>query len=297
MKRGLPQALTVFAVMFSVVVARALTADNPYHTILDRNPFGLNPPPSVSTTNAQPEPPRNVKFNGITQIAGKTRALFTIMGKDPKDPPKYVSLAINEKSDVLEVLNIERSEGQVEVVNSGVKMVLNFKDNGNKGAAPIAVASAPMAAPVPVPVAPVSAPAVYNPGSSVANAGSPVYGGAPSFSNGSYNRGPVQPQGAVFNGNAAASTAIAGLRLGGGSTTHITRDQEPEVDPVQQRLAMLANHARESQAFENGEPMVIPKVIEDSHVAGGIPTNVKRPRLPPPPLPPPPPGMGQYTGE
>src|SRR5688572_9443526 len=100
----------------------AVTPDNPYYTILDRNPFGLNPPVPVST-NVPVEPPRNIKFNGITDVGGRRKAFFTIPGKDAKDPPQYVTLAENEIIDILEVTAIRKEEGEVDVVNSGIKMV------------------------------------------------------------------------------------------------------------------------------------------------------------------------------
>ncbi len=155
--------LTFLALCLSVSLSRAVPAENPYHTIVDRNPFGLNPPPPVDTNAPVANPPKNVKFNGITKAGGHKRAFFTIPGKDPKEQPLYVTLAEGEKADVLEVSKIFEDEGEVEVVNAGIKMVLNFKNNGNKGAT---IAPQP-GAPQPPPLIPQPAPnpsaAVYNP--------------------------------------------------------------------------------------------------------------------------------------
>ena len=154
--------LTLLGLCLFVSFSRAVTPENPYHTIVDRNPFGLNPPAPVDTNAVVATPPKNVKFNGITKAGGHKRAFFTIPGKD-KEPPQYVTLAEGEKVDVLEVSKIFEDEGEVEVVNSGIKMVLNFKNNGNKGAT---IAPQP-GAPTPVPIVPQPNPnpsaAIYNP--------------------------------------------------------------------------------------------------------------------------------------
>lgn len=175
---GTRTALALLGVCLVVSVGRGVAPENPYHTIVDRNPFGLNPP--IVTTN-QPDlnPPKNVKFNGITKAGGHKRAFFTIPGKEPKDPPQYVTLGEGEKADVLEVSKIFEDEGEVEVVNAGIKMVLNFKNNGNKNAviAPQPNVGQP-APPVPQPIPGNPAAAVYNP-----NANNPVVVQPPSLEN------------------------------------------------------------------------------------------------------------------
>jgi hypothetical protein len=154
--------LTLLGLCAFVSLGMAVTADNPYHTIVDRNPFGLNPPVVVNNVPTN-DPPKNVKFNGVTKAGGHKRAFFTIPGKD-KEPPLYVTLGEGEKADVLEVNKILEDEGEVEVVNAGIKMVLNFKNNGNKGAI---LAPQPGAPPQPVPIIPQAPPnpanAVFNP--------------------------------------------------------------------------------------------------------------------------------------
>ncbi|MDB6024912.1 MAG: hypothetical protein JWM68_1135 [Verrucomicrobiales bacterium] len=165
MMLGARMLLTILGVSLFVSFSRAITPENPYHTILDRNPFGLNPPVVVTPTNTT-EPPRNVKFNGITNAGGRKKAFFTIPGKEPKDPLQYVTLSEGEKTDILELSKISEDEAEVEVVNSGIKMVLNFKNNGNKGATLAPQPGAPPGPPMPVPqpqTAPNPGAAVFNP--------------------------------------------------------------------------------------------------------------------------------------
>jgi hypothetical protein len=256
----------------------AVTSENPYHTILDRNPFGLNPPPPIATNCTVP-PPKDIKFNGITYLGGRKRAFFTIPGKEPKDPPQYVTLSENEKSDVLEVTKIFKEEGEVEVINSGIKMILNFKNNGSKGMAAPPMNQAAVAA-VPLPV--VAGAPVYTP---VNNGGSaplsPVY-------NSQINHGQ-----SVIAGTSGQSGAVfqGGMVARGGGQSRIGGDPAEGIDPVTQRMNMESRHLAQTAAYERGEtltrfkPQTDPKVFSP----GGV-VPVQRPAIPPPPLPPSAPG-------
>ena len=251
--------------------------DNPYHTILLRNPFGLNPP-VVQPTNTPVEPPRTIKFNGITMIRGNKKAFFTILGKDPKEAPKYVSLSETERADFLEVTKIFRETGEVEIVNSGVKMVLNFKNNGNqpdKGI-PQAVAQ--------VPIAPSSAGVVYNPGgdtrvASLGQPGSPLPAG----------NGGIVPNSGPMNGVASLG-AISGVVYQPAMTASrgSAAAQTPaNIDPAQQRLQMLAEHAAQTAAYERGEGATYYKPQTDPKVFSPNGVMAVQKRIPPPlPLPP-----------
>ncbi len=250
----------------------ALTVDNPYHTIVERNPFGLNPPPTVTPTNVV-ESPRNIKFNGITAVRGKKKAFFTIAGKDPKDPPKFVTLSVSERDDILEVTKIFKEEGEVEVVNSGVKMVLNFKKNGNQpNAAP--VAGVPAAVPSAVVYSPVPAVAhpMPSPGST---ASSPVLGGVPTPS----------PQTAIFNpisaGGVVAQTGIGRNPI---------RDSGQQLGVADQEALMRLSHETMAFRVQTGQRDIVnysatgPK---DPNIHAPTPSSGPRRMVidPPPPLP------------
>lgn len=282
MTLNLKTVVYLLAVLLFPLSIPAVSPENPYHTILDRNPFGLNPPPAVST-NTPVEPPRNIKFNGITYVGGKRKAFFTIPGKDPKDPLQYVTLGENESTDILEVTEIRKEVGEVDVVNSGIKMVLSFKNNGNKGmpgTSPIAAA-----APVPIPAAlsPVYASAGNN----------PVVAGQTGFNRAgestSFQPNSLSPNPVVYNGGVVRSQISGRMSASG---------QESAIDPVQERMNMLAQHAIATAASERNDPITVYKPQTDAKVysPGGVAVT-RRPPPPPPPLPPAPPGLSAQTGE
>src|SRR5437763_5237458 len=65
---------------------------NPYLTIVDRNPFGLKPPPPPAdpTPPAPVVPPAKVILTGITSLFGPSnkRALLEITEQEPGKPPE-----------------------------------------------------------------------------------------------------------------------------------------------------------------------------------------------------------------
>ncbi len=125
-----------------------------YQTIVDRNPFGLNPPPppppleTVSNT-----PPANIKITGFATIFGKKRAFFVIQPKDAKEMPQYINLAEGEREGVLEIVNIAEENGEARIKNAGVEMVLSLQNNGmNPAKIAPGVTQAPVPQPPPAPV-------------------------------------------------------------------------------------------------------------------------------------------------
>ena len=123
-----------------ILLAAAARADvaepagNPYQVILDRNPFGLKPPPAiVATPPTNPVVPANIKFTGITSDKTGPKAWLMIPGQPGgKNPnPQYLNgLAEHEKQGDIEVLEINEKESTVKILNAGALVELNFKDNG-----------------------------------------------------------------------------------------------------------------------------------------------------------------------
>lgn len=136
----------------------------PYQKIVERNPFGLNPPAAPAPPPPPVEVPKpDVTLTGITSLLGRPKAY--LMTKDAKGTPEYLSLSVGERVGSLEVLEIQQTEGKVKIRNAGREISLNFKDNGVK------TASAPTPPPPPgTPGAPGGAP------------GSPGFRGAPTVS-------------------------------------------------------------------------------------------------------------------
>ena len=131
---------------------------NPYLGIVERNAFGLKPPPPVVEPEVVKPPPPKITLTGITTILGNKRALlrFTPPAK-PGEPPKEqgYTLAEGQREGDLEVLEIDEKAGTVKVSNYGTIATLDFENNGIKnpgGGAP------------PGPVAPPGVPPGMRPG-------------------------------------------------------------------------------------------------------------------------------------
>jgi hypothetical protein len=106
----------------------------PYAVIVSRNAFGLNPAPIPTAPPAAPGPDLpEVIFSGTTGLQGKMRAHFAVKSKDAKkqETTTYLpGLAEGETSGPVQVIRIDPSGDEVEIMNSGTRVVLNMKDNG-----------------------------------------------------------------------------------------------------------------------------------------------------------------------
>lgn len=111
------------------------TAGNPYQVIIDRNVFGLNPPPappSVVTTNT---PPPQVKLVGIARVFGVKKALLKIAeGNKPVDIAKDLTVVLEEgaREKEVEVLQIDEIGSTVKVSNRGTEATLVFSKDDLK---------------------------------------------------------------------------------------------------------------------------------------------------------------------
>ncbi len=129
--------LVCLALAGSAFSALANADLGPYQKIVERNPFGLNPPtpPPLPVTNA-PAPPVDITLTGITDLFGPAKAYLTT--KDSAGKPEHHSLSVGERSGGLEVLGIDSKAGTVKVRNGRLETVLNFKDHGAKAVAAVA---------------------------------------------------------------------------------------------------------------------------------------------------------------
>jgi hypothetical protein len=107
--------------------------DNAYHVVVERNPFGLNPPKPVPiVTNTPPVQKSDVKFTGITVDRFGKKAWLVV----PPPPnnrtqnPQYLSMREQETQGDIQVLEIDDKENTVKIVNAGTPVVLTFKENG-----------------------------------------------------------------------------------------------------------------------------------------------------------------------
>src|SRR4051812_1027568 len=107
---------------------------NPYFSIVDRNPFGLKPPPPPPdpTPVIPVVPPAKVVLTGITSLFGPTskRALLEITEQEPGKPANVRKpiLREGEREGAVEVLSIDLEKNLVHIKNSGQDLELKFED-------------------------------------------------------------------------------------------------------------------------------------------------------------------------
>jgi hypothetical protein len=135
------------------------TTTRSYRSIVDRNPFGLKDPVVQTNTPTDTLESQRVKVNltGITRI-GNTKQVHLMIPPDGKNPPRYLSLAENDKDGAIEVLEINVEKETVRIRNAGSEANLNFLNDGLKTAA-VAAPAVPGATPgKPMAMAPGGAP-------------------------------------------------------------------------------------------------------------------------------------------
>jgi hypothetical protein len=164
MKQFKASGALLMSSLLLAIPARAnesVAPEQTYRTIIERNPFGLRPPPPPAViTNKLPEAPKSdLKLTGITSL-GKKKAWFRSegtpqRGKQPAEGAELFSLGEDEKKDGLEVLEISKTG--VRVRNGGIETLMTFATHG---VAPPPVA----AAPAPGATAPPGAGAIPRPG-------------------------------------------------------------------------------------------------------------------------------------
>jgi hypothetical protein len=225
--------LAVVGFGFSV---HAITPDNRYETIIDRNIFRLNEPPQLTNSPTAPELDKNVELSGISNDAGEKKAWFVVKAAKPgpKDLPQYMSLAEGQKQEFLEVVSIFEDEGEVKILNSGNSMVLSLKNNSLKPmpvAPTVPVPAVPTATiPKPQPIVPTAAPS-YAEGATAT-----VTGGPPS---------PTAANPTAENGG-LRSIPTRTLRLAPVAAT------EKPIDPLTQRVLM---EVQQQQAVQGGQKL------------------------------------------
>ena len=103
--------------------AMAGVSVNPYEWILERNPFGLRPPPvAVEQTAAPVVPPAplaTVEVAGIVTVLSSPRVLLEIV-PGPGKPMLKPVLGVGERVDTVEVVSISIERGEVVLRNGNV---------------------------------------------------------------------------------------------------------------------------------------------------------------------------------
>lgn len=107
------------------------TSENPYVSIVQRNIFALHepapaqPPPAPAPVAADPS---ELMLTGIADFRTAKWALLTRTERG-KTPQRY-TLAVGEKQDTLEVLEIDAESSTVRVRHGSTEVVLSFDTHG-----------------------------------------------------------------------------------------------------------------------------------------------------------------------
>src|SRR5262245_12425017 len=115
---------------------------NPYQGIVDRNVFGLKPPPPISDTTTPPvKDPPPITLTGMTTILSTKRVLLNV--QSPGKPVQSFILAAGQREGDIEVLEIDERAGSTKINYAGTTVPLNFEKNGPK----LTASAVPPAAP------------------------------------------------------------------------------------------------------------------------------------------------------
>jgi hypothetical protein len=122
-----------------------LPVESPYQVILDRNPFGLRPPPTNVVVVAQTSAPPaqvNVNLSGITELRGTRRAWMVIPAGGPRTNTTTFSMQVGDPEfEGIKVEQIDVQRGVVQIQKNGVPMTLDFQNHGLAYSGPVAVAA------------------------------------------------------------------------------------------------------------------------------------------------------------
>jgi len=289
MKRTGTIALGVMAALAGSAAVSAVTPEplaTPYEGIVDRNAFGLKPPPAPPDPEAAKPPPVKITLTGITTILGNKRALMKTppppgkTGEPSKGDQSYI-LTIGQREGDIEVLDIDEKAGSVKVNNAGAVVTLTFEKDGAK----LPATTAPPIGGMPgVPAVPGGLPA---PG----GVGVPAYngGGNPGFSvptrtlRTTPTPGVVNPAGGAAGGVPGLPNYAGGQNRAQQITEQIASQQQSGMSPEQQMLMLEAQ--REMNRNNPKFPPLPPTPLSPgANLEGANPASPMIPR--PPGLPP-----------
>jgi hypothetical protein len=256
--------ISAVALSAAIQWAGAEPKSNPYGPIIDRNPFGLKPPPApVVETNQEPAtPPPNVKLTGISNLFAK-RALLEITEQQapvrpgqPPPPGGTVNRPILAEGEALygvEVVAIDLEKSKVRILVGGTESELTFEvPKPSAGAVPGGPAvpgrpGQPMASINPNVPAAAAQPTVITPGNAQSTGGGGVtlYGGGATTAAGN-------PGVTTLGGATAVPSPLGtenGLRTIPSRTIRTPNNPNPDqpIDPAQQQIINEANRLQQQQ--------------------------------------------------
>jgi hypothetical protein len=281
--RPLKNFVVVLA-LFVGLSATAVTPDNPYYTIVERNAFRLSPPPTnaPAPNPAELQERRDIKFTGITGLSGQKRAWFMIPPKPGETAPLFINLMENQRSGIIEVVKIMEESGEVKVLNSGREMTLSFASNGLKANSVPNTPGGPQPMPIPgrgIPP-PIVAPgnpinprgAMMQPGAQPSTVANTTYnpggyngapGGGPAYNNaqttlGNNGLGGITPQPQVYSGNVPNVQVTSPNDLRSIPPRVPTVNNAPNISPEEQAAQMEIDARAHQQQIQNRQYPPLP---------------------------------------
>lgn len=211
------------------------TKANPYEAIVERNPFGLKPPPPPAppedpSAKVPAAPLATVEVTGITSILSSKRALLEIV-PGPGKPMLKPILSEGERMDSIEVISINVEKNEVVVKNGGVITNLTFKV-AKSTPGPSAPGAVPPRGVVPGSFPPPAQP-TYNNNYGTGGRGVTIGGGAPAMA----------PDASALGGNPAGTAGVPGAdgfrsipsrNIRGGQQANVPLSAEESVLQVEQ---------------------------------------------------------------
>ncbi len=251
--------------------ARAEDAPNPYQAIVERNAFGLKPPPPVVEPPpiVAPAPSSKVVLTGIATVFG-VKALLEITEQEPGKQPSVRKpiLREGERDGSIEVISINVEKSFVKIKNGNIETNVTFDTPKLAGAGPVpnlaGFTPPPLGNPFPgTPNALTPANANATPAGKGNNFN--VFGGAGSSVAASTKvaTSPVN----TFGGQGTAPNTGAGLRSIPNRTMRsdntVIYGNQPQVDGAKQYLNMAIQHELQTRQGQAVPPLPPPP--------GGIP--------------------------
>lgn len=223
---------------------------NPYLSIVERNPFGLKPPPppapEPSPEDSAP-PPAKVTLTGLTTMFGEPRALLEIIeqeGGKPGTPLKPI-LSLGQRSGSVELLSIDMAKNQVRIRNGSLESDLTFEVVKASAGPGSALGPGPGGRPMPNMLLPPTLPTAY-----AHNPGGPGAPGAPG----------AVPSPTVVSPGSAGGSGGAGVTLLGAATSAAAVPAATSARPTMMPLPIAAPAAQGSSLTTRVLPTRRPRI-------------------------------------
>ena len=129
--RRISGSVVALLVLFLFAFTTFADTESPYQSIVDRNVFGLRPPPPPPSTEPPKPPIPPINLTGITTILGKKMAFMTIQlppkpGEQGKPGPTSFMLSEGERDGDIEVVSIDEKAETVKVSEFGTITNVTF---------------------------------------------------------------------------------------------------------------------------------------------------------------------------